>query len=209
MPHRRPDAVGADQRQRQFLLPRVAAALDHRQSLGVRGHVLELAAEPQVDVGMVVDRGLQRRLQIGAMHHPIGRAGAQRGGFAERQAGDLAAGARAHDADGVGRHGAGGRAAASGRDRSGRGWHWATSCRPAPTSSSRSAFSSTTTRKPWAASASDAVSPPIPAPATKMVRDAATEPIRRPCPSARIPAAGLRRRRGRRQSDTASSNRGR
>ena len=39
--------------------------------------VLELAAEPQVDVGMLVDLGLQRRLQIGAMHHPIGRAGAK------------------------------------------------------------------------------------------------------------------------------------
>src|SRR5450432_91596 len=48
------------------------------------------------------------------------------------------------------------------------------SCRPAPASSRRSAFSSTTTRKPWAASASDAVSPPIPAPAMTMVREAAT-----------------------------------
>ena len=48
--------------------------------------------------------GLQRRLQVGAVHHPIGRAGAKAGGFAERQAGDLAAGARAHDADGLGRH---------------------------------------------------------------------------------------------------------
>src|SRR6185369_13492617 len=48
------------------------------------------------------------------------------------------------------------------------------SCRPAPASSSRSAFSRTTTRKPWAASASDAVSPPIPAPATTMVRVTAT-----------------------------------
>src|SRR5664279_156156 len=48
------------------------------------------------------------------------------------------------------------------------------SCSPAPTSSRRAAFSSTTTRKPRAASASAAVSPPIPAPAMKMVRDAAT-----------------------------------
>src|SRR5580704_6155010 len=48
------------------------------------------------------------------------------------------------------------------------------SCKPAPTSSSRSVFSSTTTRKPRAASASAAVNPPIPAPATKMVRDVAT-----------------------------------
>src|SRR5580698_9928581 len=49
------------------------------------------------------------------------------------------------------------------------------SCRPAPASSSRSAFSRTTTRKPWPASASDAVNPPIPAPATKIVREAATD----------------------------------
>src|ERR1700709_2778907 len=49
------------------------------------------------------------------------------------------------------------------------------SCRPAPASSRRSAFSRTTTRKPCAASASDAVNPPIPAPATTMVREIATE----------------------------------
>src|SRR5665647_3430117 len=48
------------------------------------------------------------------------------------------------------------------------------SCRPAPISSSRSAFSTMTTRKPLPASASEAVNPPIPAPATKTVRDAAT-----------------------------------
>src|SRR6201996_6186246 len=47
-------------------------------------------------------------------------------------------------------------------------------CSPAPASSSRPAFSRTTMRKPWRASASAAVSPPIPAPAMKMVRDAAT-----------------------------------
>src|SRR5215217_5271063 len=49
------------------------------------------------------------------------------------------------------------------------------SCRPAPVSSSLSAFSRTTTRKPFFASVSDAVRPPMPAPATKMVRDTATE----------------------------------
>src|SRR5258708_16403075 len=48
------------------------------------------------------------------------------------------------------------------------------SCRPGPASSRRSAFSSTTTRKPRRASASDAVNPPIPAPAMTMVRKAAT-----------------------------------
>ena len=70
------------------------------------GGVLELAAEPQLDVGIVVDLGLQRRLQIGAMHHPIGRAGAKRGGFAERQANHFTAASRAHQADGVGSDGA-------------------------------------------------------------------------------------------------------
>src|SRR5262245_1272344 len=49
------------------------------------------------------------------------------------------------------------------------------SCRPAPASSSFSAFSSTTARKPVLASASEAVSPPMPAPATKMVREEATD----------------------------------
>jgi len=105
MPDRGPDSIGADQRHRHHLLSRRAAALDHGQSFGVGHDVFELAAEPQFDVGMVVDLSLQRRLQVGAMHHPIGRAGAQRGGFAERQAGDLAAALRAHDADGVGRDG--------------------------------------------------------------------------------------------------------
>ena len=34
--------------------------------------ILELAAQAQVDVGMLVDLGQQRGLQIGAVHHPIG-----------------------------------------------------------------------------------------------------------------------------------------
>ena len=87
----RPDAIGADQRHREFLLPRVAAALNHGQPLGVGGHVLELAAKPQVDVRMVVDLRRQGGLQIGAVHHPIRRAGTKAGGLAERQPGDLAA----------------------------------------------------------------------------------------------------------------------
>ena len=104
MPHRGPDAVGADQRQRRFLLPRHAAALAHGEPLGVGHDIFELAAKPQLDIGIVVDMGLQRRLQVGAMHHPVRRAGAKGGRLAERQAGDLAAAARAEDADGVGRH---------------------------------------------------------------------------------------------------------
>ena len=106
MSDRGPDSVGADQRQRQLLLAHRAAALNHGQSLGVGGGVLELAAEPQLDIGIVVDVGLQRRLQVGAMQHPIGRAGAKRGGFAERQANHFTAASCAHQADGVGDDGA-------------------------------------------------------------------------------------------------------
>jgi hypothetical protein len=48
-------------------------------------------------------------LQIGAMHHPIGSAGASAGGFAERQSRDFATASRAHDADGIGRDGTAGK----------------------------------------------------------------------------------------------------
>jgi len=102
--HRRPDSVGADERDRHLLMARHAAALDHGQPLGVGADVFELATEPQLDIGIVVDLRLQRLLQVGAVHHPIGGAGAQGGGFAERQTDDFPAIMRAHDADGLGRH---------------------------------------------------------------------------------------------------------
>src|SRR5579872_2557426 len=47
-------------------------------------------------------------------------------------------------------------------------------CKPAPISSRRGAFSRMMTRKPCRASASEAVNPPIPAPATTIVREAVT-----------------------------------
>ncbi len=103
MPDRGPDPVGADQRQRQVLLPRHAAALEDGQSLGMGDHVFELPTQPQLDIGIVIDMGLQRPLQVGAMHDPIGRAGAKRGGLAKRQTNDFTAASRAHQADGVGR----------------------------------------------------------------------------------------------------------
>ena len=54
LPHRRPDAVGADQRQRQILLPRSCRrALTTVRPLACARDVLELAAEPQLDVGML------------------------------------------------------------------------------------------------------------------------------------------------------------
>src|SRR2546429_2539548 len=52
---------------------------------------------------------------------------------------------------------------------------WGDSCRPARASSSLSAFSRTRTGKPFLARARDAVSPPMPAPATRRVRETATE----------------------------------
>ena len=208
VPHRRPDAVGADQRHRQFLLPRVAATLHHRQSLGVRGDVLELAAEPQFDVRIVVDLGLQRCLQIGAMHHPIGGAGAEARGLAERQAGDLAAVARAHDVDGVGYHRGAGEPrlqAEFDQDAAGVG---------------RELQAGAGLFQPFGLFHHDdakAVG------GQRQCRGQSSDPgtsdddgaryrhraVRRPCPSGRIQAGGLRRRRGRRQTDTASSNTGR
>ncbi len=71
--------------------------------------ILELAAEPQFDVGGVADLALQRRLQIGPMHDPIGRVFFEGPGVGKRNAGYLTAASRAHQADGLGRHGAGGK----------------------------------------------------------------------------------------------------
>ena len=55
VPHRRPDAVGADQRGGEVLLARQPLPLHHGQAARMLGDVLELAAEPKVDVGVVVD----------------------------------------------------------------------------------------------------------------------------------------------------------
>ena len=205
---RGPDAVGADQRHRQFLLPRIAAALDHGQPLGVRRHVLELAAEPQLDIRTIVDLGLQGGLQIGAMHHPIGRAGAKAGGLAERQAGDFAARARAHDVDGLGRDGAGGEPrlqAEFDQDAAGVG---------------RKLQAGAGFLQPFGLFQDDDAKAPgcerkrrgqSPDPGTSNDDGARDRhrPVRRPCPSGRIRAAGLRQRRGRRQNGRASSNTGR
>ena len=208
VPHRRPDAVGADQRRRQFLLPCIAAALDHGQSPGMRGHVLELAAEPQVDVRMVVDLGLQRALQIGAVHHPIGRAGTKAGGFAERQAGDLAARPRAHDVDGLGRH----RTRRKSRlqaevDQDSAGVRrklqaGAGFLQPFGLLQNDDAKTFCGKRKRCRQS-------PDPGTSNDDGARGGHRKVRRPCPSARIRAGGPRPRRGRRQTGRAWSNRGR
>src|ERR1700722_19617543 len=106
MADRRPDSVGANQRYRKFLPAYRAAALDDGQSFGRGADVLELATEPQLDVGTVLDRFQQRGLQIGAVNHPIGGSGL-RHLMVEREAGDLAAARGTHQTDGFGRHGAG------------------------------------------------------------------------------------------------------
>src|SRR5262249_31148231 len=63
---------------------------------------------------------------------------------------------------------------------------------PAPVSSSRSACSATITRKPLRASASAAVRPPMPPPATMTVREGAT-PASAPDGSGRLPQGAFGR----------------
>ena len=152
--------------------------------------------------------GLQRRLQIGAMHHPIGRAGARGRGFAERQAADFAAAARAHQADAVGRDRARRKprlqaevdqdAAGIGRElQAGAGF-----LQPFGLFQNDDAKALCRKRQRGRQS-------PDPGTSDEDGARRRHRPIRRPCPSPRIRAAGLRRRRGRRRSGTASSNRGR
>lgn len=58
---------------RDLLPPRHAAAPhDDDQPFGMLVTSSNSPAEPQLDIGMVVDLRLQRGLQVGAMHHPIG-----------------------------------------------------------------------------------------------------------------------------------------
>ena len=204
----RPDAVGADQRNRQFLLPCIAAALHDGQALGVLCHVLELTAEPQVDIGVIVDGGLQRGLQIGAMDHPVGSAGAEFGGLAERHPGDFAAGPRAQDVDGFRRDRAPRKrlfepeldqdAAGVGRELdAGAGFL-------EPFGLFQHHDAKALCRKGQRRRQS-----PDPGAGNDDGSRQRHGAVRRPCLSARIPAAALRRRRGRARSDRASSNTGR
>ena len=205
VPHRRPDAVGADQGRRQLLLPRVATALDHGQPLGVRGDVLELAAKPQIDIGAAVDLGLQRILQIGAVHHPIGRAGLQRGGFAKGQAGDLAAGPRADDVDGLGRH----RARRKPRpqpevDQDAAGVR--RQLQAGPGFLQPLGLLQDDDAKALCGERKRCRQSPDPGTSNDDGARSSHRKVRRPCPSPRIPAGGPRPRRGRRRSGTAWSN---
>ncbi len=201
-----PDPVGPNQRQRGFLLPRHPPALPHGDALGVGRGVLELPAEPQLDVRIVVDLRQQRRLQIGAMDDPIGRPGAKCSGIAERQAGDFTAALRAHDADGIGHGGAG----TEPRPKSEIDQHPAGIGRQLQAGAGlleslhlfqNDDAKALSRQRKGCRQSSD------PGPGNDDRAGCGHGPvIRRLCPSPRIRAAGLRRQRGRRHSDTASSN---
>ena len=72
--HRRPHAVGADQCGDLFIRASAAAPLHDGNALGVNCEVFKLGAEPQFDVGLLPNPCRQRRLQIGTMDDPVGRA---------------------------------------------------------------------------------------------------------------------------------------
>ena len=59
--------------------------------------------------GLSLTCACSARLQVGAMHHPIGRAGAEASRLRRAAGGRSRRRSRAHDADGLGRHGARGK----------------------------------------------------------------------------------------------------
>ena len=133
-----------------------AIALNDCQPLGMRGHVLELAAKPQFDVVTLFSTRLAAPPANRRDASPSRASHRDSGSLPEWQAGDFAVALHAHQADCIGAN----RAYCEPRLQSS-----ATRTRlafgeggtPAPISSRRSAFSRTTTRNPRAASASEAV----------------------------------------------------
>ena len=157
---------------------------------------------------MLVDLGLQGALQIGAVHHPIGRAGTKAGGLAERQAGDLAARTRAHDVDGLRSYRARRKPrpqAKVDQDSAGVGRKLQAGAgflQPFGLLQDDDAKAFRGERKRCRQS-------PDPGTSNDDGARGSHRKIRRPCPSGRIPAGGPHPRRGRRQSGTAWSSRGR
>ena len=170
--------------------------------------VLELAAKTKLDIRSHFNLSQKCCLQIGAVHHPIGRAGAEGRGFAKRQAADLAAGACAHDVDGVRHHRAPGKArlepeidqdaAGIGRElQAGAGFFQLLGLLQHDDAEAFFGERQGGRQSPDAGTSHE---------------DGARYGhgwIRRPCPSARTLAGGLRRPSGRRQNGIAWSNRGR
>ena len=138
------------------------------------GEILHARAEPQRDVGTFRAPGSQqRRLQVGAMDHPIGRAVALLGRVAERDAHDVAAARGLDPRSPPARP----RAARSRSPRPRREQHARRVGRKLDAGAGLfepRGLLQHTARNPARASVSAAVSPPIPAPAMMMVRERAT-----------------------------------
>ena len=95
----RPDAVGADQRDAALVQNLRAALAEHADAFDVRGEIFNVDAEMDFDVELLLRHIGERKLQIAAMHRPVGRAVAAFHVVAERNAHDLAARAAGHDAN--------------------------------------------------------------------------------------------------------------
>jgi len=173
------DAVAADQRHQP------APAVGHMprrwttvSPLACEGHVLELAGRSLRSIsGWSLTSACRAPMQIGAVvHHPIRRAGTK--GWRPSPSGRRAISPprpRAYDVDGLGRHRARRKPRTAGRGRPGFRLALGESCRPGAGFLEPFRLLQNDDAKAFAASESAAVSPPIPAPATMMVRAAATE----------------------------------
>ena len=155
--------------------------------------VLELAAEPQLDIGMVVD--LRPAAPPADRRDAPPNRARRRGSVAASPSGRRAISPPARALMMLMASGVTARAASRGCKPSSTSTRLALgeSCRPAPASSSRSAFSSTTTRKPLCRERQRRRQSPDPGTSDEDGARRRHGPIRRPCPSARIRAAGLRR----------------
>ena len=88
----RPDSVGADQGRGRIVVAGLGWSAGDANPVGFVADIDEGAAEPKLDVGMFRDFGRQRRLQRGAVNHPVGSIGISR----QRQAGNFDAARAAH-----------------------------------------------------------------------------------------------------------------
>ena len=190
-----------------------AAALPCRQAdadaARVDGEVLHPACRASHDVGICPHRVEQGSLKIAAMDAPIRRAVALLGCLAKRDAGETASG-RGLDRDGRWRDGDGPERLRRVPVRSGCAWHSGKAGCRRRSPPGCAACSSSVTRKPARASINAAVSPPIPAPAMRMLREDATASGRSDCLGQRALRRPRREwRRALDRADRASSNRGR
>ncbi len=81
----RPQSVGADQRDALLVTHATCCTRLHGDAVLMDREVLNAGAEAQRDVGALLDRGGEHRLQVGAMDHPVGRAVALLGACAQAE----------------------------------------------------------------------------------------------------------------------------